>query len=385
VTPEVATAEQQLHAAAKQMAGGLEDFGPSQYLPGLRALLDSMLREMQFTEIGRQFAMGTIAGTLAARLHTEAGWKRRPDFRKVTIRRPLVITGIPRTGTTALHKLLSLDPQFQGLEHWITEAPQPRPPRETWAANPAYQASVAGLEMFFSLMPEMRLAHDIVADEVDECLEVLRQDFVSNRFASGMYTPSYQGWLQQQDEGPSYRRFVDVLRLVGVDAPGQRWLLKNPGHVATMDVLLDVLPDACVIQTHRDPVKAIPSLCSTLHMARRMFEGDAARAAAIGPREVDYWATAMATTASVRATRDAQFHDVHHRDFHRDPMGVVRGIYDRFDLSLSDATARSMQQWIDASPTTRHGEHRYRLEDYGITAEQVRQRFADYIERHSIN
>ena len=106
MTPDVSATEQQLHAAATQMGGGLTDFGPQDYLPGLRALLDSMLRDMQFSEIGRQFGMGTIAGTLAARLHTEHGWKQRPDYRRVEIRRPLVITGIPRTGTTALHKLL---------------------------------------------------------------------------------------------------------------------------------------------------------------------------------------------------------------------------------------------------------------------------------------
>jgi hypothetical protein len=385
MTSDISATVEQLHGAATQMSGGLTDFGPQNYLPGLRALLESMLRDMRFSEIGRQFGMGTVVGTLAARLHTERGWKQRPDYRKVELRRPLVITGIPRTGTTALHKLLSMDPQFQGLEHWLTEAPQPRPPRETWAAHPAFQASVAGLETFFRIMPEMRLAHDIVADEVDECLEVLRQDFVSNRFASGMHVPSYERWFRTQDEAPSYRRFVDVLRLVGVDAPGQRWLLKNPGHVAQMECLLEVLPDACVIQTHRDPVRAIPSLCSTLHMARRMFEGDAARADAIGPREVEYWATAMDTTARVRAKRSEQFHDVHHRDFHRDPMGVVRGIYERFDLRLSDEAARGMQAWIDASPTTRHGEHRYRIEDYGITSDQVRARFADYVERHSIH
>jgi hypothetical protein len=334
MTIDIAAVEQQLHAAATQMSGGLDDFGPQHYRPGLRALLDSMLRETQFNDIGRQFGMGSVVGTLAARLHTEHGWKQRPDYARVEIRRPLVITGIPRTGTTALHKLLSLDPQFQGLEHWLTEAPQPRPPRETWASNPAFQASVAGLEMYFKLMPEMKLAHDIVADEVDECIEVLRQDFVSNRFASGMHVPSYTRWLETQDEGPSYRRYVDVLRLVGVDAPDQRWLLKNPGHVATPDELLEVLPDACIIQTHRDPVQAIPSLCSTLHMAWRMFEGDAARAVLIGPREIDYWANAMVATARTRARHRTQFHDVHHRDFHRDPMGVVRGIYERFDLTI---------------------------------------------------
>jgi hypothetical protein len=377
--------EDALHAAATQTTGGLTDFGAPDYLPGLRALLASMDADTRFNDIGRQFGMGNVVGTLAARLYTERGWKQRPDFNGVAIRRPLVITGIPRTGTTALHKLLSMDPQFQGLEHWLTEAPQVRPPRDTWESNPAYRASVAGLETYFTIMPEMRLAHDIVADEVDECLEVLRQGFISNRFGSGMNVPSYDQWFQGQDELPSYRRFVDVLRLVGADEPGKRWLLKNPGHVAQIDCLFEVLPDACVIQTHRDPVKAIPSLCSTLHMARRMFEGDAARADVIGPREIEYWAQAMEKTDRARQRRPDQFHDVDQRDIHRDPMGVIRTIYDRFDLTLSDAATAAMQCWIDASPTTRHGEHRYDISDYGISADGIRQRFAHYMARHRLD
>lgn len=376
--------ESQLHAIASQMAGGLDDFGPQDYLPGLRQLLASMDAEMQCTEMGAQFAIGTIAGTLAARLHTQQGWKQRPDYRNVQIRRPLVITGVPRTGTTALHKLLSMDSQFQGLERWLAEAPQVRPPRAAWDANPWYRLCVSNLEAFFAAMPEMRKAHDMVADEVDECLEITRQDFVSNRFGSSMQVPSYDRWWRQQSELPSYRRFVDVLRLIGADEPDRQWLLKNPGHVAEMDCLLEVLPDACVIQTHRDPVKAIPSLSSVLHMARRMFEGDAVQAKLIGPRELEYWARAMERTARVRSQRPDQFFDVDHREFHRNPMGVVRGIYDRFGLSLSDGAEARMQRWIAASPTSKHGEHRYDITDYGITADQVRQRFADYIERHAL-
>jgi Sulfotransferase family len=382
--PTFSSMESQLHAIATQMAGGLDDFGPANYLPGLRQLLQSMDAEMRCTEIGAQFAIGTIAGTLAARLHTQHGWKQRTDYRRVEIRRPLVITGIPRTGTTALHKLLSMDPQFQGLERWLAESPQVRPPRAQWSANPWFRMTVANLEAFFAAMPEMRKAHDMVADEVDECLEVTRQDFASNRFGSSMHVPSYDRWWHQQSELPAYRRYVDVLRLVGADEPDKQWLLKNPGHVAEIDCLLDVLPEALVIQTHRDPGKAIPSLCSTLHMARRMFEGDAARAEVIGPREIEYWAQAMDKMARVRAQRPDQFVDVDHREFHRDPLGVVRRIYDRFGLILSGEAEASMRRWIAESPTSKHGEHRYDIEDYGITAAQVRDRFADYIERHAL-
>lgn len=378
--------EAELHAMASQVAGDLTDFGRAdEYLPGLRQLLAAIDAEQRYTPSGRPFVIGVIVGTLAARLHTEHGWKQRPDYSDVAIRRPLVITGIPRTGTTALHKLLSMDPQFQGLERWVAESPQVRPPRERWSSNPWFQMSVANLDSLFAAMPEMRKAHDMVADEVDECLEILRQNFISNRFGASLDIPSYDRWWHAQSELPSYRRYVDVLRLVGADDRERQWLLKNPGHVAEIDCLLDVLPDACVIQTHRDPVQAIASISSLLLMSRQMMEGERTRAEVIGERELEYWGRAMEKMARVRQTRPDQFHDVDHRQFHREPMRVVRGIYDRFGLSLSDEAAQRMQRWIVESPTSKHGEHRYDIAAFGITSEQVRERFADYIARYSLD
>jgi hypothetical protein len=373
--------EAQLHRTAIE-ATGLEDFGAASYLTGLRLLLRAFDTDPQLTEAGRQFAYGTVLGTLTARLHAQRGWSEHPETLRQRIERPLVITGIPRTGTTALHKLLSMDPQFQGLERWLTETPMIRPPRERWEALPAFRATVANLEAFFTAMPDMRKAHDMVADEPDECLEVLRQSFVSNRFSSSTYLPSYDRWFFEQNESDSYRRYVDVLRLIGGAEHGKRWLLKNPGHITQIDALFEVLPDACVIQTHRDPLKAIPSLCSTLYMARRMFEGDATRAEVIGPRECRYWRQALERTDRARRSRAKQFFDVDHRDFVSNPMDTVKAIYEYFGLVLSTSARERMQQWIAAAPTSRHGEHRYRLEDFGVTALQLCDEFADYRSRH---
>jgi hypothetical protein len=379
--PRFEDLETELHRAAVE-ATGREDFGDPEYLSGLRMLLRAFDTDPQLTESGRQFAYGTVLGTLTARLHTQHGWSQHPETLQQPIERPLVITGIPRTGTTALHKLLSMDPQFQGLERWLTETPMVRPPRESWETLPAFRATVANLEAFFCAMPEMRKAHDMVADEPDECLEVLRQSFVSNRFSSSVYLPSYDEWFFEQSESNSYRRYVDVLRLIGGADSGKRWLLKNPGHIAQIEALFEVLPDACIIQTHRDPVQAIPSLCSTLYMSRRMFEADATRAEIIGPRECRYWRQALNRTDLARRSRPKQFFDVEHRDFVADPMGTVKSIYDYFGLQLSEVAHDRMQVWIAARPTSRHGEHRYRLEDFGITASQVCDEFADYRVRH---
>ncbi|HLZ96671.1 MAG TPA: sulfotransferase [Steroidobacteraceae bacterium] len=384
VPTSFASMEDQLHGMAAQ-AAGLSDFGKDDYLAGLRALLAAFDGDLRLTDLGRQLAVGSVVGTLTARLHAQRGWRDRPDCAAIPIRRPLVITGIPRTGTTALHKLLSMDPQFQGLEHWLAETPMVRPGRETWPSHPAYQASVASLERFFTIMPDMRKAHDMVAGEVEECLEVLRQSFVSNRFGAGMHVPSYDAWFLRQDERASYRRYAEVLRLIGADEPERQWLLKNPGHVAQIECLLSVFPDACVVHTHRDPVKAIASLCSTLHMARRMFEGDAARAEVIGPRECAYWSRAVERTARIRAARPGQFYDVDQRQFHADPLGTVRGIYEFFGLRLSEAAALSMQRWTAESPTTKHGEHRYDLASYGVSEGEIREQFAAYRRDHSLD
>jgi hypothetical protein len=217
-----------------------------------------------------------------------------------------------------------------------------------------------------------------VAGEVDECLEILRQSFVSNRFGAGACVPTYDSWFFEQSERDSYRRYVDVLRLIGAAEPRKRWLLKNPGHLAQMRCLLEVFPDACVVLTHRDPLKAIPSLCSTLHMARRMFEGETARAEVIGPRECRYWRQALDCAAEVRRSRPTQFFDVDHRRFVSNPLGTVRSIYAFFGLELSVPARERMQSWIAADPTSRHGQHHYNLENFGMTAQGLREQFADY-------
>ena len=373
--------EGELHATASRMTG-LSDFGGPDYRPGLGELLRALDTDCRFSAAGRQLAHATVLGTLIARLHAEEGWKRHPECRVLVIRKPLIITGIPRTGTTALHKLLSMDHQFQGLEHWLSESPMMRPPRASWPDIPEYRASIAALESFFEVMPEMRTAHDIVADEVDECLEVLRQSFVTNRFASGMPVPSYDRWFRGQDERGSYRRYAQVLKLIGASEPEKRWLLKNPGHLAQLRALFEVFPDACIVQTHRDPVKALPSLCSTLLMSRRMFEGDAARAELIGPRECEYWGTAVEAAQAERDKRPRQFFDVDHGSVYRDPLGTVRAIYDFFGLALGETAEARMRGWIAENPPGKHGEHRYDVRAFGISAEDIGRRFAGYVSRH---
>ena len=378
--------EDALHAAAAA-ATGLSDFGSTaEYLPGLGVLLHALEHDgPNFVPGGREFVFGSLVGVLVSRLMVQRGFAARPEVLARAVVRPLIITGIPRTGTTALHKLLSVDEQFQGLERWLTAFPMPRPPRDSWESNPSYRATVAGIEAFFAGAPNMRAAHDMVAGDVDECLEVLKQNFCSNNFGSMFRVPDYDVWWLAQDETASYRRFSQVLQLIGSNEPVKPWLLKNPGHIAQLETLLALFPDACVVQTHRDPVTALPSLCSVLAQARALSEGSNVLTTQLGERELNYWHSAATRAMAVSTARPTQFIDVRNDELHRDPMGVVERIYARFGYSLSDDTARRMKARIEQNPEGRHGEHRYTLEQFGLSTPMIRERFCDYRRRYGFD
>lgn len=371
-------------AAAVAATGGLRDFGqPDTFMPGFMELLGALdHRSLHLTPEGHSFARDMLVGNLIARLMTEQGWKDNPECLQHSITRPLVIIGIPRTGTTALHKLLSVDPQFQGLERWLTASPMPRPSQAEWSSNPWYQACARGIDEMFASAPDMRVAHDLRPGDVDECLEVLKQDFCSNYYGSRVFVPDYDRWWLQQSEAPAYRRLYKVLQLIGANSPAKTWLLKNPGHVANVDLLLDIFPDACVIQTHRDPVAATASVCSVLKQARALFESDAVQLEAIGRRELSYWSNAVDRARIARKRAPDQFLDVRHTEFHREPLSVVRKIYSYFAFDLTQEVEAAMLARIENDPERRHGTHSYNLEDFGLTESAVKERYAEYCEAY---
>jgi len=157
-----------LHESATRLTG-LTDFGADDYTDGLAVILESYAREADLTPFGQRVARVGLRGALAARLLANAGWAAHPEHEDVVIDRPIFVTGLPRSGTTALHRLLTADPGHQGLELWLAEMPQPRPPRETWAANPVFQHIQAGYQQHHVEHPEFMGVHYIAADAVEEC------------------------------------------------------------------------------------------------------------------------------------------------------------------------------------------------------------------------
>jgi len=370
----------QAHEAAALEAGS-GDFGPPDYKWGLRVLLESMDYDPRFTPAGRIGAWQSVTGALASRAVAYGAMKANPGYAAATIRRPIVIYGIPRTGTTALHRLLLEDPQFQGPEKWLLSAPMPRPPRETWEANRWFQKEIGELNARFGDMPDQRAAHNMMAEEVDECLWLQRHSFVSHMWATGWSAATYDTWWVSQTERESYDYLRDCLQMMGM-GDSRQWLLKNPSHVLHLGELFRIFPDALVIQTHRDPAKAVPSLCALLMQAHEIMEESRTdlRARTMCLREVAKWAKGVRDAMPVREAHAGQVMDVIHGEFHADPMKVVRGIYEFAGLELAPEVEERMAGRIQAKPELAHGEHRYHVSDFNLTEDDIREQFADYIE-----
>lgn len=366
---------------------GANDFGPGDYVPGLKVLLQSMDYDPRFTPLGRRVAWGQVINALSARARAFKSMRENPAFARTEIKRPLVITGIPRTGTTALHKLLALDPQFQGLQTWLVSTPMPRPPRDAWEAHPMFQQATAQLARRYETAPQSRAAHLMAAEEVDECCLVLRQGFVSNLWTVGWSAATYDAWWQCQSEAAAYAYYRDCLRLIGMEEPNKRWLLKNPGHIATLADLFATFPDALVVQTHRDPAKAVPSLCGLLMHRHELMEDGRRdqRARIMLAREVAKWSKAVRDAEAVRAAHAAQVLDVVHGDLHAQPMAVIKRIYAFAGLNLSPNVEAEMRVRIDEKPELQHGVHRYDVAEFGMREDEIRARFGDYIDRFDLN
>lgn len=353
---------------------GHDDFGSDEddFRGALDVLLDSYRREADFTPLGATMTRHYLLGGLVARLLSEAAWKRHPASADVAIERPIFVTGLPRTGTTALHRLLGADPAHQGLELWLAEYPQPRPAREEWESYPEYLRLRDYYAKAHREDPDFLGLHYIAEDVLEECWQLLRQSVRSVSYESLAHVPSYARWLENQDWTPSYRRHRRNLALIGLNEPEKRWVLKNPSHLFSLDAILTVYPDALIVQCHRPPETLLASMCS---LAQHSTEGwsNTFVGAQIGEDVLRTWSTAMQSFNEARASYDPeQFFDVDYFDFVADPVATAHGVYRHFGLPLTDDAIRAIER---ASLEGKEGpgapRHRYSLADYGLTPERV--------------
>jgi hypothetical protein len=383
VTQGLAAAEEGLLEGARR-ATGLDDFGEGDWRRHLRTLLRAYDEESSLTEAGREMVRGEIGGALAARLACQAAWKRDPAVLRHEIRRPIFILGLPRSGTTALHWLLAQDPSNQVLEYWIAASPRPRPPRAGWEAEPAFQAAVGVLQWIYQTDPGLKAIHLMEADGPEECRHLFVQSFLDHTFDSNATIPGYTRYFEAADMRPAYAWHRDVLRLVGSTSPERRWVLKYPAHMRELDVLLETYPDACIVQTHRDPARVLPSVCSLVTGWRSLYEGSA-DTRAIGAWQLEMYAGMIEHAMAVRDRSDPkQFYDFAFGELVADPVAAIGRMYGHFGFALSAEAERAMRAWHEGNPQHKHGGHPYRLEDFGLSEGAIAERFAAYRARFEV-
>jgi hypothetical protein len=377
---------------------GLEHWGEEEFIPALSLLVESNLATGRLTPTGHLVLRSAMVRHLRNRLYVQAYLDRRPDAADTPLEAPLVITGLPRTGTTLLHNLLAQDPRHRFLPLWQALHPVPSeagqgPDEATLRA----QAEV-WLERFYTAIPGFRAIHPLTPSGPEECDALLQNAFASQHFDDMFDADAYSHWFYESDLDREYAYYGLQLRILtpGPEA-AKRWVLKSPGHVGQLDALRRSLPGVRVVHCHRNPVSSVASFASLILTVRRP-NSEPLSPERIGEQAL--WRSTTAITRALRARGDAgggggggggagagagateeDCFDLAFADLVAEPIAAVARIYEWLGARLEPGAATAMRRWLAENPADRHGRHDYDLAFFGLTPERVTTGFGAYLDR----
>ena len=373
--------EQHLLAKARHKTG-LDDFGDEGFREGLQVFLQSLKDEAGLNPMGKVVAYDMVLNLLTGRLQIIDTLKKYPEIEQQEIRKPLVIAGLPRTGTTILQSLLCEDPNARCLYSW--EASKPCPPIK--GKDKRIEQTEKQMQMLQQFVPGFQAIHPTGALLPQECLALMAFNFVSVQFELNFHVPSYQQWYFRQDLSPTLRFHKKCLQLLQYFNPKQHWVLKTPPYLGAMEPLLEVYPDACIIQTHRDPGKVMASV-SSLYYALQALGSDTITPQQVGANQVRTWSRHLANGMQAREKmqhRKSQFIDVYFEDILDDPVKCVKNIYQHFGMKWSDELEAVMQAFMQKNSREKHGKHSYSADMFGLDEKELDKTFAEYREYFGI-
>lgn len=368
-----------LLARAEQDVGH-DDWGDRGFLEPLGLLLDSCRETARLSTVGWRVLRSVLLRHLRNRLHVQRYLARHPAAPERPLGRPLVVTGLPRTGTTLLHNLLAQDPRHRYLRLWEALHPVPPGGHEPDQATLVAQAE-RWLERFYAHAPGFRVIHPLTPRGPEECDALLQNAFASQHFDDMFDAAAYSRWFAHDPLDREYRYYALQLQVLGGDRAGREWLLKSPGHVGHLDALLRALPAATVLHCHRDPAQAVASYASLI-VAVRGPNSESVSPPAVGAQALARCATALGRALQARAAAgEEHFVDVAYPALTADPVGTVGRIYDCLGLTLGEDVEAAMRRWVADHPADRHGVHRYEPADFGLDPARVREAFTAYRDR----
>ncbi len=366
---------------------GLDDFGAPGWQEAYRRLLDSITRESRLHLLGRLVTRAELLRVLQTRLRLEARWKEEPAILREPIEQPLFVLGPPRSGTTILLELLALDPQLRAPISWETAHPLPLAPGADDRAL-RMQAAEAEHELWGEIDPDFQTMHELRHDLPAECVHFTALDFAGPYWSMQYDLPSYSAWRGTQPGLDAriyagHRRFLQTLQF---GAPRRRWLLKSPGHLATLPQLFAEYPDARVIHTHRDPVKFVGSVGNLMCTLRFMRSDavDVLQQGQIGLHSFRFLLEGAIALRESGAIPAAQVVDSHYLDLMADPAANLARVYEQLGLTWPRGHEQTLRAYLRDKPKAKFGAHQYRYEDLGLDVATVRDAFSGYVKHYGV-
>ncbi len=360
---------------------GLDDFGDRAFEEPLGVLVQALVETARLSPVGRVMLHTQLVQLLKNRLLLTDLLSRHPEIHDIDVVAPIVIAGLPRTGTTHLHNLLAADPALRYLPYWESIEPIPTPGTEGAEPDPRLERTKQGVWFMDLAMPLFPLMHEITPWAAHEEIHLLAIDFSTMFFETLAYVPDWATYYRAHDQTPHYRYMRTVLQALQHLTGDQRWVLKSPQHIEQFGPLLEVFPDATFVVTHRDPVNIVTSMATMVAYTARM-NVDTVEPAVLG----NYWADRIEVMLRACARdRDllpaAQTIDVRFDEFMADDLAMVRRIYALADQPFEGPAEAAMAEYLAAHQRGRLGRIDYRADEVGLDEDELRTRFEFYVER----
>lgn len=337
--------------------------------------------EANLSVVGRIGVRCELLHLLLNRLALNRDLSRHPEILAGSVQRPLFIVALPRTGTTLLHNLLALNSFMRAPLLWELRYPAVPPNWEHVQKDRRIRATIRLVNYLNIVSPSLRAIHPLAAQAPDECLHIFFASFMCVMFDAVADVRSYVTWLLEQNMSSAYRYYRQALQRLQWNAPQVPWIVKSPLHLLTLDQLLATFPDACIAFTHRDPVHVAGSGCSLFEITRAP-QSDVVDRRGIGRQWLETWGTGIDRALDVRQlTGPAHFYDLHYDELMTNAPQAACRMLAHFNYPAPPDLAQRMQQWLAINPPNKYGVHRYSLALYGLTSQQIIERFDRYL-RH---
>lgn len=359
-----------------------DDYGDMWFLEPLGVLVESLNSEARLSELGFQMTERRLTALLVDRLRLRAYQAEHPEVHDERVHLAAEICGLPRTGSTLLHRLLAASPQLTSTASWECSYPLPFPGEVDGEVRKGKAKKM--MEMFLELSPDFADIHTVSWDQPEEDILLLDRTFTAMSWDSFYWVPTYGVWLRSYDQGKAYgelRQWLQALQHQDPSRAGKKWVLKSPHHLTAVDTVLDTFPEAKVVMTHRDPTSAVPSYASMVAEMSARYS-DAIDKPAIGT----YWSArfveALTKLKDSHARRPDRFVDVPFKATVSEPMATGTSVMEQLGLTVGEADSAAFAGYLERNREERHGSHSYTAEDFGLSTEQLASDFRFYTEEY---